>query len=141
MANRKRVLVADIDDHLLIKLQILLETRGYDILTAWGAREAIQLLESQEFDLVLLDDYLPDASGEELLRAVQHQPPRTSVALLRTSQPVQSAQSHFLRLGGRCLLDKTAPDKIAQSVHECLSRNVAGGGHRPDLVSQACGRY
>lgn len=75
---------------------------------------------------MLLDDCLPDPSGEELWRAIQHQPPKTSVALLQTSQPVEEAQSHFLRIGGRCILNKTTPYKIAQSVHEYVSRNAAG---------------
>jgi DNA-binding NtrC family response regulator len=140
MGGRKRVLVADVDDDLLTRLQILLETRGYETSTAWGAREAIQLLQSQEFDLVLLDDYLPDASSEELWRAIQHQPPGTSVALLKTSQAVEEAQSHFLRIGGRCILDKTTPDKTAQSVHECLSRNAAGST-AGDAAERACSQH
>ncbi len=51
-------------------LCMLLEGRGYDVHTAETASEALQKI-SPDFDLVLLDLVLPDASGFDLCRAIK----------------------------------------------------------------------
>src|SRR5439155_15555861 len=58
--QRHRVLVVDDDESVLTLLNQLLEEAGYETTTAWGGREAIEILRQSVFDLVLLDDYLPD---------------------------------------------------------------------------------
>jgi two-component system response regulator VicR len=79
---RKRVLIVDDEERNLMKLENLLENRGYDTVTAWGGKEALKHLRSTDFDLVLLDDFLPDIASEEILKAIRRLPIRPLVILL-----------------------------------------------------------
>ncbi len=69
--NRRKILIADCDEHVLINLERLLEDAGYDTTTAWNAKEFRQLVNSRVFDLVLVNEYLPDAECEDLLQTMQ----------------------------------------------------------------------
>ncbi len=61
-------LVVDDDDNNLYTLSRQLRHMGYtNIRTAAGGREAIELLETGEFDLVLLDIMMPEVSGLDVL--------------------------------------------------------------------------
>ncbi len=65
--ERKRVLVADCHEEVLIVLEKILEDRGFDTTTVWTAQEALKLAQSGIFDLILVNEYLPDAECEHLL--------------------------------------------------------------------------
>ncbi len=79
----KRLLIVDDDERSLIVLEGLFESRGYDTVTAWGGKEALKLLRSRDFDLVLLDDFLPDTASKEILKAIRRLPVQPLVALLK----------------------------------------------------------
>jgi class 3 adenylate cyclase len=62
-------LVVDDDDNNLYTLSRQLRRMGYsNITTASGGGEAIALLEEHEFDLVLLDNMMPEVSGLDVLQ-------------------------------------------------------------------------
>ena len=69
--HRRKILIADCDEHVLINLERLLEDAGYDTATAWNAKEFRHLVNSRVFDLVLLNEYLPNAEYEDLLQTLQ----------------------------------------------------------------------
>src|SRR5205814_3713976 len=48
--HRPRVLVVDDDESVLTVLNRLLEEAGYETTTAWGGREAIEILRKSTFD-------------------------------------------------------------------------------------------
>jgi CheY-like chemotaxis protein len=78
MRGRERILVLDIDEQLLVELEGLLENQGFETTTTWEYREALQLLQSHEFDFVLVGDHPPDIDPSELLKqlhAMQSSPP------------------------------------------------------------------
>jgi DNA-binding NtrC family response regulator len=67
MAN-ERILIVDDSPTVLHLLEKHLRHEGYTPLTASCAKEAISLMRRETPDLVLLDIYLPDANGLDLLR-------------------------------------------------------------------------
>src|SRR5690348_6649607 len=69
-APRKRVLVADCHEEVLIALERRLEDAGFDTSTAWTAKDALRLLAAGDFDLLLINEYLPDADCETVLKAL-----------------------------------------------------------------------
>ena len=89
--QRKRVLIVDNDEDILIALERLLETEGYDTVTAWSGQEAHLLLQAMEFDLVLMDDTLADVSTDELITLIQRKLPSTPIIVLgsRGKEPAQ----------------------------------------------------
>ncbi|PRD42843.1 DNA-binding response regulator [Phyllobacterium phragmitis] len=63
-----KILVVDDEPPIRKLLRVGLSTQGYTILEASNAKTAIEQLEANRPDLILLDLGLPDISGHELLR-------------------------------------------------------------------------
>lgn len=69
--NKYKVLVVEDDRSIAGFVQTVLETNGYQVLTAQDCRQGILMQTSHVPDLVVLDLGLPDMDGEELIRAVR----------------------------------------------------------------------
>jgi DNA-binding NtrC family response regulator len=79
---RRRILVVD-DEHFMVHtLTRLLELMGFDVLGAFGGREAFDLFMSQKVDLVVSDLHMPDMNGVELLTSIKSQNPEMPVILV-----------------------------------------------------------
>ena len=66
--NKYKVLVVEDDRNILSMIQTVLDTNGYQVLTAQRCRQGILMLSSHVPDLVVLDLGLPDMDGEEFIR-------------------------------------------------------------------------
>ncbi len=66
--EQKVVLVVDDEESLRGFLAELLQMAGYQVRTAGGGGQALEMLSGGAFDAVLLDVVLPDLSGLEVLR-------------------------------------------------------------------------
>ncbi len=121
MEQKKRILIADMDEVLLTRLTTAFENKGYDTTAAWGGREATEQLRLGKFDAVLLSDYLPDVASAEIWRSIRHQPGRPAIALMQGAQPGPEMAQDYLAAGGHCILKREYPALIVESLHECLS--------------------
>ena len=59
-SQSKRVLIVDNDEKESQVLASMLELEGYRPTTTWSGLEALELLKSREFNIVLVSSYLPD---------------------------------------------------------------------------------
>ena len=66
--NKYKILVVEDDRNILSMIQTVLDTNGYQVLTAQRCRQGILMLSSHVPDLVVLDLGLPDMDGEEFIR-------------------------------------------------------------------------
>ncbi|HEY8475580.1 MAG TPA: response regulator [Chloroflexota bacterium] len=66
-----RILVVDDEPQILRSLRTSLCSRGYDVVTARHAEEALDALSRDPFDVVILDLGLPDADGLNVCRQVR----------------------------------------------------------------------
>ncbi|SRR5258706_6850686 len=67
----KRILVVDDDQNISMLLQLQLAKAGYDVITASSGLLALDLIETQKPDLILLDLMLPDMDGAEVCRRLR----------------------------------------------------------------------
>jgi DNA-binding response OmpR family regulator len=67
----KRILVVDDDENILSLERTILEQKGFHVTTAAGGEDALELLRSQVFDLILLDVMMPDKDGFEVCRQIK----------------------------------------------------------------------
>ncbi len=65
------ILVVDDDNTILVTLAQLLQLEGHSVLTAAGGIEALRLSSEHEIHLMLLDYFMPDMNGEEVVREVR----------------------------------------------------------------------
>ena len=69
MSNNKfKILVVEDDRNILSMIHTVLETNGYQVLTAQRCQQGILMLSSHMPDLVVLDLGLPDMDGAEFIR-------------------------------------------------------------------------
>ena len=67
----KRILVVDDDENILNLERTILEQKGFHVTPAGGGAEALSLLGSQDFDLVLLDVMMPEVDGFTVCRKIK----------------------------------------------------------------------
>jgi DNA-binding response OmpR family regulator len=109
------ILVAEDDDNIRTGLVDTLESEGYRATPATDGKEAIDLFESEDFDLLLLDIMMPEKSGYDVCRAVRATNEDIPVIML-TAKGEEIDKVIGLQLG--------ADDYITKpfGVHELLAR-------------------
>lgn len=118
---RKKVLVADCHEEVLIALEKMLEDAGFDTTTVWTAREALRLVESEAFDLVLVNEYLPDAECEDLLKLLHKRGAQIPCIVMQPSAPEITDFRALQALGARDIVCKYAHQQIVEVVSKCLA--------------------
>ncbi len=68
---KKRILVVDDEEGLRLLYKEELEDEGADVIVAASGPEALEKLDENEVDLVLLDIKMPGMDGVEVLRRVK----------------------------------------------------------------------
>ena len=71
--NKYKILVVEDDKSVSSMLKTMLESQGYDCLTAETCRQGLMMLGSHVPDLVLLDLGLPDQDGMVFIRSAREQ--------------------------------------------------------------------
>ncbi|PYN39327.1 MAG: adenylate/guanylate cyclase domain-containing response regulator, partial [Candidatus Rokuibacteriota bacterium] len=72
MSQDQTLLLVDDNEDNLYTLSLRLKREGYShIVTAGNGREALERLQAQPFDLVLLDIMMPELNGYEVLAAMK----------------------------------------------------------------------
>ena len=123
MESRKDIKILVVDDEFAPRkaLEIFLKQEGYDITTANGGAQALQLLLSNSYDLVTTCIIMPGMNGKELRTRIWGEFGYVSFLLMSgysTNEQGPSAQTDFLQkpFTVRSLLEK---------VYQILSRTVA----------------
>ena len=65
------ILLVDDEKKITEVVKAYLDKEGYNTLVAHDGKEALNLFESNEFDLIILDRMLPDISGEEICEKIR----------------------------------------------------------------------
>lgn len=97
LARASRLLVVDDMEPMRLALQDSLRLQGYDVVSAASGEEALELLRSQRFDLLLTDQTMPGLSGIELMEATARIHPDMPVVLLTGHTDVELAKSSLQR--------------------------------------------
>jgi two-component system response regulator AtoC len=94
----KKVLI--IDDETVVRKGIsrALEDSGISSFGAASAQEALDILEKETFDLVLLDIKMPDMDGLSLLKKIKSSYPEIKVIMI-TGYPTIDTAVHCIKLG------------------------------------------
>jgi DNA-binding NtrC family response regulator len=80
--QRKTILIVDDDTTVIESLNLILSEAGFKVLTAQNIAGATALLSQTQFDLVITDYRLPDATGIDVITHVKTETPETEVILM-----------------------------------------------------------
>ena len=119
-----KILVVDDEETTRRSLADILRLEGAQVKTAAGGEEAVEAIQQETFDLILLDLKMPGMDGLDVLRIATSTAPDTQVVLLTAHGSLESAIA-ALRLGAHdYLLKPASPTQIIRSVNGGLSRRT-----------------
>ena len=95
MDRKMKILVVEDDLALSVGLCFELDAGGYLTVAAYTVRKAVQLLENEEFALVLLDVNLPDGNGFELCREIKNKKQQLPVIFLTANDLEEDVLNGF----------------------------------------------
>ena len=84
--NNYSILWADDEIDLLKPHIMFLRSRGYDVTTANNGHDVIDLLQQQQFDVIILDENMPGLTGLETLSAIKQTAPHIPVIMITKSE-------------------------------------------------------
>ena len=101
----EKVLIVDDDKAFLQILSERMRHRGMEVSTAESAAVALQLLEKESYDAVLLDLMMPEMGGIEALQIMRRKQPEIQVIFL-TGQPSVAKGVEAMKLGAMDFIPK-----------------------------------
>lgn len=86
-----RVLVVDDDEPIRLMLRAVCKRLQYACDVAREGAEALEKIDLQMYDVILLDLMMPRVSGQEVIEAIRVRDPRPSVIVVTAQGPRQTA--------------------------------------------------
>jgi len=132
-----KILIIDDDHSVQLTIRLLLERAGHAVVTAGGGRKGLDLVEQEDFDLLLLDIFMPGMDGFETMRQLLQQRPSMPVIVI-SGRPLPADPADgpdFLamarKLGAiRSLQKPFRPAELLTAVAACLE-----AANRPSSVA------
>ena len=120
--SSERLLLVDDEDNLRSMLQAALRHNGFDVVSVASGRAALDAVEEQEPDLVVLDILLPDLDGFDVCHRLRADG-RTTPVLFLTARDGTEDKVRGLTMGGDDYLVKPfSLDELVARVHAVLRR-------------------
>lgn len=122
VSEKPLVLVVDDEEHICAILSRILQAEGYRVLIAREGKTALELIEKNKPDVVLLDIVMPGIDGREVCRKTRELSTATQI-IYHTAQvePFKSSTLTELKKEANAFLAKPATGKqILSTVNSVL---------------------
>jgi YesN/AraC family two-component response regulator len=121
-----RVLLVDDDDAVREMMNLTLEAKGFDVISAASVPAALKLIVTETFDVLITDLHMPNPSdGFAVITAMRHSQPSALTLLVSGYPDVKSAMEAILLEADDIIVKPFEPRKIAEIVHDkLLNRKV-----------------
>jgi DNA-binding NtrC family response regulator len=124
-AEEKIVLIVDDETILRESLRDYLK-ETYQVSTAGTGEEALQLIEKQDFDILVIDVRPPGKTGLQVLREVRKSKPYIKSVII-TAYPSAESAVEAMKLGAvDYLIKPIAPDDLERLIRETLLKEDKG---------------
>jgi CheY-like chemotaxis protein len=125
MCKKELILCVDDEENQLAVRKLVLESKGYAVLTAPSGQQALVLLAQHPVDLVLSDHLMPGLTGAELARQIKAQKPELPVILISAVNEIPAdaayADLFMSKLDG--------PIAMCENIAAMLARAKNGSGN------------
>ena len=120
---QKKILVVDDDKEWNLLLKIRLQASGYQVAQAFNGKEALEKIEQDQPDMILLDITMPVLSGWDVCRVLREQPKTKDMPILIHSsynRPEDIEQGKFYQVK-RFLIKPCLPGTVVQNVQDVFN--------------------
>jgi two-component system, OmpR family, alkaline phosphatase synthesis response regulator PhoP len=87
----KKILAVDDERHIVRLVQVNLERAGYEVVTAFDGKDALEKVEAERPDLVVLDVMMPYMDGFEVLQNLRKNPNTRELPVIMLTAKAQDA--------------------------------------------------
>ncbi len=145
----KRLLIIEDDTALNQMLQFHFEEGGFEVSGAYNCSDGIGLLQRTAFDLILLDQQLPDGTGLELLQKIHAEDPFQAVIMMTGQhdlelaiQAIKEGASDFIHKPIKTeelqiVVDRVLENRRLSREVEALQPNPGEAGEERDLIGRS----
>jgi DNA-binding response OmpR family regulator len=135
--QRKKILIVDNDEDVLIALERVMEETGYNTTTAWDLPEGLDLMTTSGFDLLLIGDHPPELNCERVLKLLRREDVKVPCIVMHTAARHPFSEPYLRFLGASGIACKWSAEEVAAEVARCLAPKPAVA---PKFMCAAAGR-
>src|SRR5689334_24581035 len=117
-ARRRRILYIEDHEDTRELVTLLLAQKSYEVITGSTIESGVTLAGSEQFDLYLLDSWLPDGSGLDLCQRIR-QFDQTTPILFYSAAAYAADHDQALKCGAQAYLVRSEERRVGK---ECRSR-------------------
>jgi DNA-binding response OmpR family regulator len=122
-----KILIVDDDTGLTQLLQLVFESRGFWVTTAYDGEQALQALEKELPEVIVLDLMMPGVGGLEVCKLVRENPRTAHIPIIVLSaMPNESAHQDAMDAGAtEYLIKPIRPSDLIKRIREVTAREEA----------------
>ncbi len=122
---KERILIVDDEKNIVSSLTGILSDEGYEVTMTGDGIEALEIIQTDPPDLVLLDIWLPGMDGIEVLKTLKTYHPEIEVLIMSGHGTIETAVN-ATKLGAQDFIEKPfSLERITQSIAEVLKNKHA----------------
>ncbi|MHB1958396.1 MAG: response regulator [Acidobacteriaceae bacterium] len=122
---RPRVLLVDDTDSVRVSLQMVLEHHEFEVVAATNVKDALQLISTQRFNVLLSDLHMPGAGdGLTVVSAMRHSNPAAVTVIFSGYPEMKEAAAAILMQADEILVKPLDPRTLVETIRERLKRGV-----------------
>lgn len=126
LGRMERILIIDDDCEMRSMLCELLKREGYGVLSSQNGNEAMAECQSRDFDLAIVDIFMPEKDGIETIQEIRERFPDIKIIAI-SGDGNNQITSHYLEIALCCGANHTLTKPfrrkdILSTVHACLNR-------------------
>jgi DNA-binding response OmpR family regulator len=115
-----RILIVDDEPSVLESIEQVLKMEGHKVIQAGGGSEAIRSFQKEPADLVIIDIFMPDQDGIQLITYLRKQLPNLPIIAM-TGNPKGNTLDMARKLGAAAVLVKPfAVEELLNAVSAAL---------------------
>jgi DNA-binding NtrC family response regulator len=122
MGNNAKILIVDDEAITLENLEIIMKRENYDVTTAPSGKEALKILNRQEFDVVLTDLRMDEIDGMQVLSGCKKLYPGSEVIIITAYASLGSAIETTKKGAYYYLAKPFKLDEVRKVVQEALEK-------------------
>ncbi|MFA5975995.1 MAG: response regulator [Elusimicrobiota bacterium] len=117
-----RILLVDDEKNFLYIFMDYLQYSGYDVLAAADGEEALELLQTEHFDIVLLDLGMPKVDGWQVCESIRRDPKTSGLpVILLTAYGGAANHKRAAELKVQVYITKPCePSELVKEIKRCL---------------------
>jgi two-component system KDP operon response regulator KdpE len=131
--KRYKILAVDDEQRMVRFIQLNLEQDGFQVLTAYNGKDALEQVRTQLPDLILLDIMMPDINGFEVLKKIREV--NTVPVIMLTAKGEEDDRIQGLELGADDYITKPfSPRELVSRIRAVLRRTKSFQEDQVDLI-------